>query len=186
MISKDDVLAELQYELGQRHRVYTNLVAKGKMTEEAKALKIAKMERAIELVKAAPEEVTTLVHVPNLTYEARQVWDQQYQEDIGMPYSWPKERGGGREMKGLKQLCERLRHAVAKRNNRQEPDVSDEEVLQALAFLLKHLPDWYKTNTYTPHQIYDQFNAISAAIKKQFNRGNAGAGAPASQGFTPE
>lgn len=186
MISKEDVIAELVAEIGQRQRVYANMVASGKMSEERRALKIATIERAIELVRAAPEQTETAVQIKNLTFEARQVWDRCYQESMAMAYSWPEGRGGGRDMKGLKNLCQRMRKAIALRSEVAETAVSDEEVLKGLALMLTHLPDWYKKNTYTPHQIYDQFNNISAAIKERFNRNKAGGGASAAEGFVPE
>jgi hypothetical protein len=186
-ITKEEVIEELKNEIIKRESVYGNMVVAKKMTSETMALKIARIHRAIELVKAAPEPESSVV-IKNLVWQARELFDKAYQHHKGMAYIWSVGKGGGKDMADLKKLCERIRLGIATHRQAKgdTTDVGDQDVLGLLTLMLFELPKFYLYNTFTPGQLYGQYNNITSAINADRKAKSAEAKGPETGGFVPD
>lgn len=95
---------------------------------------------------------------PSVFSVCKGIWDFQYADFSGFPYSF-----GAKDGVALAAIIKKIEGLGVE---------SDQQIIKTFEALIVKLPDWYKNNAFSLTVINKKFNEITTSIKR--NSGNAG------------
>jgi hypothetical protein len=114
---------------------------------------------------------------PTIVYRMKEYFLEKLTEYVkGAEYSWMEKDWGS--MKNLRDLFEK--RVIEKKKNANADltvfEATDDEIFNLYKTFIDMLPEWHRTNRYTPAYLYSDFNAIQQQVitetKKKLTNGN--------------
>lgn len=102
---------------------------------------------------------------PTVVYSMKEYFLSKLEEYVpGSDYEWM-----GKDWENLKRLKGVFEKRIIQKKSKAQPDIpaheaTPEEVLEAFQKFIDMLPDFYRTQRYTPTLLYSDFNSIEAKI----------------------
>lgn len=118
-----------------------------------------------------PEPKQPTEKQPTVVYSMKEYFLQKLQEYIpGQEYEWM-----AKDWENLKRLKLTFEKRIVAKKTKSQPDIlahtaSTEEILDAFQKFIDLLPEFYRTQRYTPTLLYSDFNSIEAKIIEMSNK----------------
>ena len=147
---------------------------------------MVRAQRAAKRTARAQAKASETPPPPPLLSRMYEAFNEHYARAHSLPFTWGNgKHGTGKHWNALRQTAEAMRVKVATKTvtppgtmpvpenvKAQLPLVSDDEIVNAYNVVLACLPEYYRTERFTPMEIYSHLDAIIQKITKQRKEAN--------------